>query len=206
MTVFSEVKEAKFMEDAKGRLVPLELVSDIDKLRDQTVRGILAEALEMRDKIGAFKKRIRESVMAFVDISAEKYGKSWGGAKGNFTLATFDGKYRLMIAMDDNIFFDERLQIAREIVAECISKWSEGSRSEIRVLVNDAFQVDKAGKVNTARVLGLRRLDIDDPDWKKAMQAITDSVQVTGSKQYMRFYERGENDRYVHIPLDLAAL
>lgn len=196
----------EYMKDAMGRLIPMALVPEIDKLRDQTVKGIMTEALKMRDQLGAFKKRIRDDVMTFVDISAGKYGKTWGGKKGNFTLSTFDGTYRLVIAMDDNIYFDERLQIARDIIGECIGRWSEGSRNEIRVLVNDAFQVDKTGKVNTARVLGLRRLEIEDPDWQKAMQAITDSVQITGSKQYLRFYERGDDGAYRQIPLDVAAL
>jgi hypothetical protein len=66
--------------------------------------------------------------------------------------------------------------------------------------------VDKAGKINTARVLGLRRLEIQDPDWQKAMQAITESIQISGSKQYLRFYERNDRGEYVQIPLDVAAL
>jgi hypothetical protein len=195
-----------YMTDAMGRLVPVGIVSEIDKLRDQTVKSIMAEALRMREQLGAFKKRIREDVTAFVEISAGKYGKSWGGRKGNFTLSTYDGKYRLVVAMDDNIYFDERLQVARDTIGECINKWSEGARDEMRVLINDAFQVDKTGKVNTARVLGLRKLEIDDADWRAAMQMITDSIQVTGSKQYIRFYERGDNGEYRQIPMDVAAL
>jgi hypothetical protein len=108
--------------------------------------------------------------------------------------------------MNDQLIFDERLQIARQIISDCLDKWSDGARPEIRMLVNDAFQVDKAGKINAARVLGLRRLDIRDSDWQKAMKAITESIQVSGSKQYLRFYERNEQGEYVQIPLDVAAL
>jgi hypothetical protein len=108
--------------------------------------------------------------------------------------------------MNDNITFDERLQIARELIGDCIKKWSDGSRNEIRILVQDAFQVDKTGKVSTARVLGLRRLDIHDPDWQKAMAAITESIQISGSKQYLRFYERNEQGEHIQVPLDIAAL
>jgi len=121
-------------------------------------------------------------------------------------MTTYDGKYRLVVAMNDQIAFDERLQVARELIGGCIEKWSEGSRNEIRILVQDAFQVDKAGKLNTARILGLRRLEITDPDWLKAMSAISDSIQVSGSKQYLRFYERDGQGEYVQIPLDVAAL
>jgi hypothetical protein len=194
------------MTDSRGRQVPVELVSEIDKLRDQTVRKIADEAMKMKEVLAAFKQRIRDDIYTFAELSANRYGKSWGGKKGNIALTTYDGKYRLIVAMDDQLVFDERLQVARDIIGECLDRWSDGARPEIRMLVNDAFQVDKTGKINTARVLGLRRLEIHDPDWQKAMQAITESIQVSGSKQYLRFYERDENGEYRQIPLDVAAL
>jgi hypothetical protein len=198
--------DGQFMTDSQGRQVPVELVKEIDKLRDQTVRRIADEALKMKEVLSDFKKRIREDIYTFVELSANQYGKSWGGKKGNISLSTYDGKYRLMVAMEDNITFDERLQVARELIGDCIKKWSGGSRDEIKLLVQDAFQVDKAGKVSTARVLGLRRLEIRDPEWQKAMAAITESIQISGSKQYLRFYERDGRGKYVQIPLDVAAL
>ena len=199
-------KEQKFMTDSQGRQVPEELVKDIDKLRDQTVRRIADEALKMKVVLNQFKERIREDIFAFVEKSAGEYGIKWGGKKGNITLSTYDGQYRLIVQMNDNITFDERLQVARELISKCLEKWSDGARKEIRLLVNDAFQVDKAGKISTARVLSLRRLDIQDPDWKKSMTAITESIQITGTKQYLRVYERDANGEYQMIPLDVAAL
>ncbi|MCL2601347.1 MAG: DUF3164 family protein [Treponema sp.] len=200
------MSEKKFMTDSQGRQVPEDMISEIDKLRDQTVRRIADEAMEMKETLFNFKQRIRDDITTFVELSANRYGKSWGGKKGNITLTTYDGKYRLIVSINDQIVFDERLQVAQELIGDCIEKWSEGSRSEIRILVQDAFQVDKTGKISTARVLGLRRLEITDPDWQKAMQAISDSIQVSGSKQYLRFYQRNEQGEYVQIPLDVAAL
>jgi hypothetical protein len=196
----------EFMTDSQGRQVPVELVKEIDKLRDQTVRRIADEAMKMKEVLADFKRRIRDDIYAFVSLSAERYGKAWGGKKGNISLTTYDGKYRLIVDASDNIEFDERLQIARELIGDCIKKWSDGSRNEIKILVQDAFQVDKAGKVSTARVLGLRRLEIHDPDWQKAMTAITESIRISGSKRYLRFYERNEQGEYIQIPLDVAAL
>lgn len=195
-----------YMTDSQGRLVPAELVSEIDKLRDQTVRRIADEAMKMKEVLAAFKERIRTDIFTFVELSAAEYDKTWGGKKGNITLTSFDGMYRLIVAVDDTITFDERLQIARQIIGECLDKWSDGARPEIRMLVNDAFQVDKAGNISTSRVLGLRRLEINDPDWQKAMRAITESIQIMGTKQYLRFYRREDNGAYKQIPLDLAVL
>ncbi|MDR0722086.1 MAG: DUF3164 family protein [Treponema sp.] len=195
-----------YMQDSQGRLVPISLVSDIDKLRDQTVRRIADEVMRMKALLGEFKQRVREDIYTFADLSASRYGKAWGGKKGNITLTSYDGKYRLIVAVDDTLAFDERLQIAQQIITECLDKWSSDARPEIKMLVNDAFQVDKAGKINTARVLGLRRLEIHDPDWQKAMQAITESIQIAGSKRHIRFYERDEQGQYMPISLDGAAL
>ncbi|MDR0302357.1 MAG: DUF3164 family protein [Treponema sp.] len=198
--------EPAFMTDAQGRQVPVDMVKEIDKQRDATVRRIADRAVEMKGVLTEFKNQIRDDIYSFVEQSAGEYGVKFGGKKGNITLNTYDGQYRLVVSMNDNITFDERLQVAKELIGKCIEKWSDGARSEIRVLVNDAFQVDKTGKISTGRVLGLRRLDIQDKDWKKAMTAITESVQVTGTKQYLRIYERDANGEYQMIPLDVAAL
>jgi len=202
----SQEGKQNYMTDSQGREVPVSMIKNIDILRDQAVRDIAKEAIEMKSVLMAFKKRIRETIMAFVEKSAKEYDVKMGGKKGNLSLLSYDGKYKLVIAMNDNLVFDERLQVAKEIIGKCLDKWSKGARDEIRILVNDAFQVDKTGKISTSRVLGLRRLNIQDPDWKKAMTAITESVQVTGTKQYLRIYERDANGEYQMIPLDVAAL
>ena len=177
----------KFMTDSQGRQVPENLVKDIDKKRDATVRLIAAKALEMKQILSEFKEEIRDQIYSFVGLSAKEYGVTFGGKKGNISLLSYDGKYKLLVQMNDNITFDERLQVARELIGKCIEKWSDGARSEIRVL-------------------GLRRLDIQDKDWIKAMTAITESVQITGTKQYLRIYERDDKGEYQMIPLDVAAL
>jgi hypothetical protein len=75
------------------------------------------------------------------------------------------------------------------------------------VLVQQAFQTDKEGNLNVGRILGLRRLEIGDPRWQEAMKAISESVQVIGTKQYVRLYERvGDSDRYAPIALDMVAV
>lgn len=198
--------QQKFMTDGMGRQVPVEMVRDIDKLRDQTVREIARKALDMKGKLVAFKNEMRGDLLSFLELSSERFGKTYGGKKGNITLTSYDGSLKLILAVNERIVFDERLQVAKGIIDDCINRWSEGSRGEIRALVNNAFYVDKAGSINTARILGLRRLDIADPEWKRAMEAITESVQVSGSKEYLRVYAREENGEYRQVPLDVAAL
>jgi hypothetical protein len=115
---------------------------------------------------------------------------AYRGKRGNVTLTTYDGRYKLCVAVNDTIQFNEKLQVAKTLIDNCIRRWADGSRSEIKLLVEDAFYVDKQGNINKNRILGMRRLAIEDAEWQEAMKAITDSIQITSTKTYIRFYER----------------
>jgi hypothetical protein len=196
-----------YMRNAQGHLVPLDLVKPVDQERDRLVRELVAIAKDLNARLVASKTKIFGDVAAFAELSAEQYGVKRGGAKGNITLHTYDGAFKLQIATAENVTFDERLQAAKALVDECITEWSQGSRPEIMVLVQQAFQTDKEGNVNVGRILALRRLEITDERWQNAMKAIGESVQVIGTKQYVRFYARvGDSDRYAPISLDMVAV
>ncbi|BBE51796.1 hypothetical protein OYT1_ch2280 [Ferriphaselus amnicola] len=196
-----------YMQDAKGALWPKDTVREIDLLRDDLVREIVSRAKAQSEALAQFKAGVFGDIESFIQLSGEKYGVKMGGIKGNVSLLSFDGRYKVQRAVAESLAFDERLQVAKELIDQCIHEWSQGSRSEIRALINDAFQVDKEGRVNSARILSLRRLDIADEKWNKAMQAIGESIQVAGSKTYFRVYERvGDTDQYRPISLDIAAV
>lgn len=196
-----------FWKDAKGCLVPESMIKPIDRTRDELARDLGLRAKAMSASLRDFKTTVFNEINAFVDLSAEQYDVKLGGKKGNLTLYSFDGAIKIQVAIAEHMVFDERLQAAKHLIDECIVEWSQGSRDEIKVLVQSAFQTDKEGKINTGRVLALRRLDIRDEKWQKAMQAISESLQVVGSKEYIRFYERvGDSDQYQPISLDLAAV
>lgn len=196
-----------FWQDANGRLIPESMIKPIDQARDALCRDLCAKALEVNKVLSDFKKVVFDDVNAFVELSAEQYNVKLGGKKGNLTLYSFDGSLKIQLAIAEHMVFDERLQAAKHLIDECITEWSQGSRDEIKVLVGAAFQTDKEGKINTGRVLALRRLAITDEKWQSAMTAIGESLQVVGSKEYIRFYQRiGNTDQYQAISLDVAAI
>lgn len=196
-----------YWENAKGNLVPDSNVKPIDKLRDQLVKELCSVAEVKSSDMTQFKLKTLGDVHAFIEASVEQYGVKAGGKKGNVTLMTFDGKQKVVLQMQDRITFGEQLQAAKLLIDKCVIRWSAGSNDNIKVLVNDAFQVDKEGLINTGRVLGLLRLDIQDEDWKLAMKAIADSRQVADTKPYLRFYKRADvSGDWKAISLDLAAV
>ena len=191
-------------QNAQGHWVPENLIAPADKLRDEVVMGVIAAAREQRSQLAAFKISAMQQINDFVDLSSEQYGVAWGGTKGNVTLLSFDGRYKLIRAVGEHRKFDERIQAAKALIDQCIERWSDGASSEIRALVDHAFRVSKSGHIDVNQVLSLRQLNIDDPDWLLAMQAAVDAIQVTGTSQYLRLYERDAHGRYIQMSLDLA--
>ena len=205
MLPLSEIPKG-YWQRADGALIPASKVADIDKTRTLVVTGLCERAKAVSVAIAEFKAQAMDEVINFIEQSLANYDVAHGGKKGNVTLITFDGKYKIVRQMQETLVFDERLQAAKALIDECIVLWSKTTNSNIKVLVNDAFQVDQAGKISTGRVLGLRRLKIEDEKWLLAMKAINDSIQVAGTKPYIRFYERNDADEYVSISLDAATL
>lgn len=198
---------AGFRQDGQGRLIPESMIKPIDSERDRLVRHLVDRASELSSELADFKTMAFGDIRAFIDMSFEEYGAKVGGKKGNVTLLSFDGRYKIQLAVQESIALDERLQAARALIDECLREWTQGARPEVVTLVNDAFRADTKGEIRTARVLALRRLEITDDRWLMAMEAIGDACQVVGSKSYIRIYERvGDTDQYQAISLDIASL
>ena len=193
-----------YMENAKGHLIPISKVKPIDKLRDEVVKDMIAIAIKQRADMRLAKNKLFDTFNDFVALSAQEYDVQMGGKKGNTSLLSFDGKYKIQLAVAENTVFDERLQVAKQLIDECLTDWTKDSNDNIKALINQAFQVDKEGKVSTSRVLALRSLDINDAKWDRAMDAISDAIQVTDTKEYIRFYERDEQGAYHQISLDFS--
>ncbi len=207
----TEIKEtiipAGYWKDARGVLTPESLVKPVDKERDALVRAIVARAVPLSQSLRDFKQDTFADIQALIDLSAEQYGATIGGKKGNVTLYTYDGRYKVQRAMQDRIAFDERIQAAKELIDACVAEWTQDARPELLAIIDRAFSTDKEGEINPGRVLQLRRHDITDPRWLRAMDALAEAVQVVSSKSYIRIYERvGDSDQYTPISLDMAGV
>jgi Protein of unknown function (DUF3164) len=202
----NEAKHPGYWEDVNGSLVPVAKIKPIDKDRHAVVTELCEEAEKQSAALLGFKLASMNAVQDFIERSLAAYDAKQRGKKGNVTLISFNGKYKIERRMQDTIVFDERLQAAKALIDECIQGWSKGSNVNLKVLVNDAFQVDTQGQISTGRVLGLRRHDIPDEKWREAMRAISDSMRVASTKPYIRFYKRDDHTgEYVPINLDVAA-
>lgn len=191
--------------DTKGRWIAETLFKPQDLLQDGLVRQMIGEARDEAAGLRVFRDRSLLETASFQALLDQEYDVSRGGAKGNVTLTTLDGMQRMEVRVNDLISFGPEIQQAKAIIDECLSEWSTGSRPEIRALVLRAFNVEKEGQVNRSELFLLMKLEIADKRWQRAMQAIRDSIQIDGSKTYLRFSERDAPDgRWRTISLDIA--
>jgi len=78
---------------------------------------------------------------------------------------------------------------------------SDGANKNIVALVQKAFEVDRQGHLSASKILGLQAYKIEDGDWVKAMEIIRQSMQVVGTKTYIRFYKKNAEGAYEQIAL-----
>jgi hypothetical protein len=199
------IGDAEFMGDGKGGLTPVDLIKPQHLLEDQTVRKIVGFAAALSAQVARFKEHTFDDLGAFEALLAEEYDTKVGGQKGNKTLQSVDGLFKVQVQVADHIDFGPELQIAKALVDECLTEWAADARAEIRAIVTRAFNTDKAGQINRSEIFMLLRLDIADDRWTRAMKAIRDAMRIVGSKTYIRCYRRDRFDApWQAITIDLA--
>ena len=202
----NEINENDYMTDAKGRLIPKAMVKPQDQLRDQTVKIIVERFKKSHEVLKDCKVKSMQDISELEEIVAEKYQAKLGGKKGNLTLYSFDGKYKVMRSFADRIVFNEAAKSAEALFKECILEWGQGADPKLVSLVNYAFETDKQGNLSFSKIYSLLHYNINDEKWLRAKQAIIDSMNVAYSKSYIRVYERvGDTEVYKAIPLDIVA-
>lgn len=190
-----EIGGKEMMIDPQGRYLPVEKVKPVDLLRDEAIRSFIGEIEEESKRLSELKAKVFKTLQDFMDISAQEYGVKAKSVKGNITFRTFNGEYKVLLVSQDRLEFDEQLQVAKELIDECLVRWCDGANASLSVLVKDAFKVDSKGRLDARRILALRKLDIKDEEWEKAMEAISNSVSVAGSRRYVRFFHIDDDGR-----------
>lgn len=200
------LEENKYLKDRKGRLVPIQQIDEHDIEMDAFVRKQVSKAKELQAVLRQFKQNAFDECYAFMGLLAEKYNRKIGGQKGNVTFSTFDGSMQIRIAVQDTLTFGPELQIAKQIIDECLNDWAKDANQNLKTLITDAFEVDKEGELNTGRILSLRRIKIQDKRWEQAMDAISESLRIAVSKTYINFKEKDHIGKYNNISLDIAGI
>lgn len=200
-----QVNGKSYMTDAKGALMPLELIPAQHQLEDETVRKIMGYATALSSQVSRFKEHTYEDLGDFDAILEQEYGLTKGGPKGNRTYQTYDGLMKIEVRVNDTLDFGPELQIGKALLDECLIEWAADSRPEIRALITKTFNTDKEGQVNRMLLFTLLSLKVEDERWNRAMEAIRAGIRTVGSKTYYRIQKRDAPDApWSSVTIDLA--
>jgi hypothetical protein len=195
-----------YMTDGTGSLVPVGLVKAKDKLIDEVVRKIISYGLPLSGQVERFKGHTFKDIEDLLALLQQDYGVTLGGKKGNATLLSFDGLFKVKVTVADYIDYGPEIVAAKALIDEYLNDLASVANDELRAIVTLAFNTDKPGKINRAEVQRMLQWDIKDPRWLRAMDAIRDSIRVVGSKAYVNLYQRPtQQDEFKLISIDLAA-
>ncbi len=194
----------KMLTDEHGNEYPAKIIDPAIVRRDAVVNRVMKRAISLHDKLTRDKERMAADIEKYLDQTAERYGESW---KGNAELVSFDGRFKVEVRYRERIEFSEKLQIAKQKIDDCLKRWSQDSDINLQAVIKEAFQVDKKGQIAKHRILGLRRYNIKDEQWKQAMELIDEAIKVTSTRQYIAFYQReNASDSFKLVTLNFSAI
>lgn len=182
-----------YVKNAQGHFVPKDMVSDYELLRDDIVKNLIANAEKISTSVEDLRFKTIQDAQTLIEVAKDKYGiKGLGGKRGNITLNSYDGSLQVQVSVQDFLSFDERLNIAKELIDSYLKRLTENSPKELKMLISQAFEVDRKGRVSVSKILPLMKLDIKDAQWLEAMNIIKESLSVERTKSYVRFKRRDE--------------
>lgn len=195
--------EQQTLTNSRGFQVPVDQISPQDLLKNELVVKHVAAAKALHKAQDDFKRQVFSDAHNLIALLEQNYDVKIGGAKGNITLTSFDGKLQVQVGIADQITFGNEIDIAKQLITEVIEAELAESNGFISQLVRDAFEADKQGNYNKNRIMSLRKYrHANDSDaWKNAMNALDDAIIASSSKTYIRFAQRNEFGKWVQIPL-----
>jgi len=189
--------------DAEGTEIPVSIIDKNVKDCDSLVGKVFKRVGKVKTVVEKEKEVISKDVQAHLQKIAESYGEKW---QGNAELCNFDDTQKVRVHIQKTMEFDEKLQIAKTKIDQCINAWAKDSKPQLSVLVKEAFNVDTKGQVNTKQVLSLRRYKIKDKPWLEAMEIIGAAAKVVASKTYYTFYEKDSSGEWKPVVLNFSKM
>jgi hypothetical protein len=202
--------ETLTMVNRNGKEVPISNINPYTKRRDRLVKRLMSRAEKLQDTMRREKAAMMSDIEKFMKYSAEskKYSKELN-IKGNLALSDYSSLMKVELKRADIIEFDERLNVAKGIIDNLLSKWTDDDslNANLKLIISEAFNMDKKGNINRAMIIKLTKLDIKDPEWEKAVQLIHESMDAKGSRDYIQFKKRdGIQGDFESIELNFGAL
>lgn len=187
---FNEPPPRGYWRNARGDLVHTANITDNDLDADETVDKIHGFGQDLAAQMWRFRAYTMDDVAGYVARLLERAGANGRATRGNLTLTSFDGRRKVTLSIAEYVSIGPEIVAAQALMDECLERWTRGSAREVKALIEQAFTPNAEGQLAVSALLRLRRIAIDDPQWRAMQHAIADAMRPGGTAEYIRLYLR----------------
>lgn len=176
-----------------------------ETLRDEAISKMISYALSLNEQLTGFKNSSFEMIETLYKMLQEHSDRHANG-KGNVTLDTADGKYRVVYKRSDNTRFDERATQAEAHILDFLtSEYPEGSNTS--KLIRSLLERKKGAldKNLVLKLIGMKN-DFNNEHWHKGIELLQESIVPDNTKFYAEYYYRSDDGEWCPILLNFAKL
>ena len=208
MALFVDVSHSRardeMIKDAKGRLCPSTMFSDVHLARNALIEQQIAEAKRRAEEQSQYHQALIATIVEFFRVSAEEHNGEGLGEEDGVTMTSIDGLKRIKLVKAKSASSNEKLAIAKVMLEDMVNVRGANLDPFFKTLALSAFETSSTGQMRLDKVLELRNLQCDYPEWKSIKSALDVAIEFVFKKRYVCFYERESVDEsWRQIPLNL---
>ncbi len=175
------------------------------ELASDTVLANFPYLREISRKLGEYKRSVRNSFAAVLELKAELYGTREGQQSHQFM--SEDGRYRIRLGYNVVDNYDDTAEIGIAMVRGYIYSLAHDERS--RLLVESVLRLlskDTKGTLKASRVLQLQQMaeKSGDASFIEGVRIIRNAYRPVESKSYIRAEFRNDEGAWVALPLGIT--
>lgn len=177
-----------------------------ETLRDEAISNMVAFAKNLHEQMTGFKNSSFEMIETLYKMLQEHSDRHASG-KGNVTLDTADGQFRVVYKRSDNTRFDERATQAEAHILDFVAnRWGNKDDADSKFIKRMLER--KNGKLDKNKVLDMisMRDNYDDPHWQKGIDLLQESIVPDTTRFYAEYYYRSEDNEWIPIVLNFSKL
>lgn len=208
MTIITQKTSSPVWIDENGVSIPTNRLTKVEKLLERNTAKILKKATDLNTKLKEFKDEItqlsQDAYNAFME--AKNITKE---TKGNFTFYNFNRTIKVEVSVSERIEFDDlTIEAAKARFDEFLNSNITSKNEFAKQMIIDAFETQRAGKLDVKRILQLTRYKdkINDPLFSEAVELINSAIRRPESKTYFRVWLKDTSGKYQNIDLNFSSI
>lgn len=193
-------KKITHLPDPEGQPVHIDYIKDHLMIKDNFVREIANQWVDIYRRLAHLKKLLLEGGPAMYEYLARNDDVRHD-SKGGFT--EYDFGKNLKVTVSYNLRYDIDDSLMKRSAAHMDAWLEKQGETDVVKVVKRAFR-KKNNRYDVVMLRRLMQLNIDDKDFRKSLELMNEAITSTPTKLRTEFEIRDEQGEYKSLPLNLS--